>query len=156
KIVLGRGDALLAADGHNDEMKPTSAFATALRPFVDFAYEPFKADVAVTGDVPLDEAAFPGVRVRAMAGHTKGSLVVLVGDRDALVGDMMLGGALGGMFAASTPGEHYYQADPRANRCNVERLLATPVAHFYLGHGGPVERDAVAVYAKTFGELSCR
>ena len=78
-----------------------------------------------------------------MPGHTRGSLVVVLSNKTAFVGDMMLGGSLAGMFFPSSPGEHYYQADPEQNRRNIHTLLAQGIETFYLGHGGPVSREDV-------------
>jgi hypothetical protein len=38
---------------------------------------------------------------------------------------------------------HRYQADVRANHCNVERLLAAGAWRFYVRHGGPIDRASV-------------
>jgi glyoxylase-like metal-dependent hydrolase (beta-lactamase superfamily II) len=82
-----------------------------------------------------------------MPGHTAGSIVVVMADHSAFVGDMMMGGSFGGAFSPSQPGEHYYQADGAKNRRNIQTLLAMGVEKFYLGHGGPVARaDVIAAF----------
>jgi glyoxylase-like metal-dependent hydrolase (beta-lactamase superfamily II) len=83
-------------------------------------------------------------QVIPMPGHTPGSVVVLLANHAAFVGDQMLGGSLGGALFPSRPGEHYYQADPARNRGNVTTLLGLGVDTFYLGHGGPVAAADVA------------
>jgi glyoxylase-like metal-dependent hydrolase (beta-lactamase superfamily II) len=150
KIVLGAGDVELAHTGHNDEMKPQNVTGRVLRPFVDFSYAPFDADVVVpTGkEIALDPVSLPGVRVRSMPGHTAGSVVVFVGERDALIGDVLLGGYFGGAIAPSEAGEHYYQADAQRNRCNIVALLKTGVTRFWVGHGGPVERPSIVAFSE--------
>ena len=35
------------------------------------------------------------------------------------------------------------KTDPHANHCNVEHVLAEGAQRLYLGHGGPVTREAV-------------
>lgn len=143
RIVIGRGDAPMAAAGHNDELRPTNVMAMVLKAFaLDPAYEPFRADIEV--DAPLDLAPW-GLqgRIEPAPGHTPGSLVLRLDDGRAFVGDMMLGGWLGGALFPQRAGEHYFQADRRANHDQIRRLLALPVTTFYLGHGGPVGREAV-------------
>jgi hydroxyacylglutathione hydrolase len=152
KVVVGRGDELQTKVGHNDEMKPTSLFARVLKPFVKLAYEPFVPDVLVDEELDLERYGLPGVRVRRMPGHTRGSLVVLVGPREAIVGDQMLGGILGGAFHASSAGEHYYQLDPARNRCNVHSLVDAGIERFHVGHGGPLTRDAVLEWMSSWSE----
>ena len=139
RIVLGKGDLPMTTRGHNTTMKWTSLFALALRPFVDFPYSPFEPDVVLESS-PLDLAPY-GIagKVEPMAGHTPGSLVVVLDNRTAFVGDQMLGGAFGGAINPRFPGEHYYQEDVAQNHRNVEVLLDRGIETFYLGHGGPVK-----------------
>ncbi len=143
RIVVGRGDESLSQAGHNDDLRPTSALATVLKPLFMFPYEPFTPDYIVDDELDLSTVGLHGVRVRRMPGHTKGSLVVLTSRREALVGDMMMGGLFGGVLLANDAGEHYYQDDAHRNRCNVEALLRAGVETFHLGHGGPVSRSSV-------------
>jgi glyoxylase-like metal-dependent hydrolase (beta-lactamase superfamily II) len=143
RLILGRGDAPMAAAGRNDELKPTNFTAKVLeRFFIDPSYEPFTADVLVDSPIDLGRYGIEGV-VRQVPGHTPGSLVVELPDGRAFVGDVMLGGVMGGRFLADRAGEHYFQADAARNRDNVAELLSRPIATFYLGHGGPVSRSSV-------------
>lgn len=143
RLILGRGDAQMASAGHNDDLNPTNFTATLLkRFFIDPSYEPFNADVLVDGTLDLEPFGIAGV-VRQAPGHTPGSLVVELTDGRAFVGDMMLGGVMGGKFFPEHAGEHYFQADPARNRENVAELLRRPFRTFYLGHGGPVKRSSV-------------
>ena len=144
RVVIGAGDVPIAAAGENLPLRATSLFAATLAPLFMFRYDPFAPDVVV-GDTALDLApyGFPDARVVQMPGHTAGSLVVRLGDDDALVGDMMTGGWFGGVVKAHQAGEHYYQADSRANHANAARLLADGVDRFYTGHGGPIARASV-------------
>jgi glyoxylase-like metal-dependent hydrolase (beta-lactamase superfamily II) len=155
RIVVGRGDEAQTRVGRNDEMTPTGPFARVLKPFVKLDYEPFVPDQLVDDEIDLTSLGMGGVRVRHMPGHTRGSLVVLVGPREAIVGDQMLGGIWGGAFHAGSAGEHYYQLDPARNRCNVQALLDAGIERFYLGHGGPVSRDAVLQWRGSWEPLDC-
>lgn len=155
KIVVGRGDELQTSVGHNDEMTPQSLFARVLKPVVKLPYDAFQPDVLVDDEADLAAYGLPGVRVKHMPGHTRGSLVVFVGRREAIVGDMMLGGIWGGMFHGETAGDHYYQLDPDQNRCNVQALLDAGIETYHLGHGGPVTRDAVLRWTESWGDITC-
>lgn len=143
-LLLGAGDVPMAAAGHNDDLQPTNFTARILKHFaLDPRYEAFAPDVAV-GEAPVDLAPY-GVQgtVRQWPGHTPGSLVVELPDGRAFVGDLMLGGWLGGRLFANRPGEHYFHADRARNDANLRALLERPITTFFLGHGGPVTRDAV-------------
>lgn len=143
-LLLGAGDLPLAAKGENDELRPTGLSASLLKPFITSVYPPFTPDVVVKpgADVDLRPWGVDGKAI-AMPGHTAGSIVVLLSDDSAFVGDMILGGAFGGSLFPSSPGEHYYHADREQNRRNIKVLLDRGVKKFYLGHGGPVTRDDV-------------
>jgi len=150
KIMLGAGDTGLAQAGRDDELVPTSFFARLIRPSIIDVYPDFVPDIAVREDAAVDLAPW-GVQGKAIAmpGHTKGSIVVVMADHSAFVGDMMMGGSLGGAFSPSSPGEHYYQADRAKNLRNIQTLLAMGVEKFYLGHGGPVARaDVIAAFPR--------
>ncbi len=143
QIVLGAGDLALAAAGHNDDLKPTGFTGAVLKPFITSVYPELVPDVVVRDDaIDLAPWGIQG-KVVAMPGHTPGSIVVLLDDHTAFVGDMIAGGSLGGLLSPHSPCEHLYQADPAQNRKNVKTLLDLGVTKFYLGHGGPVLRADV-------------
>lgn len=143
KIMLGEGDADQAAAGVDDDLHPQNVTGFFLKPWLVKEFPEVQADVLV-GAAPtsLRPWGLDG-QVIEMPGHTRGSIVVLLSNHVAFVGDEMLGGYFGGAFFPHHPGEHYYQADPQANRANVKKLLAMGVETFYLGHGGPVARADV-------------
>ena len=142
RIMLGEGDLGLARAGHNDELRPTGFTARLLKPFITDEYPELVPDITVRERVDLSPWGIDGHAI-AMPGHTAGSIVVVMKDHSAFVGDMMLGGVFGGVLFAGSPGEHYYQADREQNLRNIHALLAMGIEKFYLGHGGPVARDDV-------------
>jgi len=143
-VILGAGDVPLAAAGHNDDLRPTGFAGAILKPFITSIYPELVPDVTVRPGDSLDLAPWGlAGKIVAMPGHTPGSLVVLLADHTAFVGDMIAGGDLGGLFFPHSPREHLYQADPVQNRRNIQRLLDLGVTKFYLGHGGPVTGEAV-------------
>ena len=119
-----------------------------MKPFITDEYPEFVPDISVKDRVDLKPWGVDGQAI-AMPGHTAGSLVVVMSDKSAFVGDMMLGGSFGGAIFPSSPGEHYYQANRDQNRKNIQTLLGMGVEKFYLGHGGPVTRaDVIAAFAR--------
>jgi hydroxyacylglutathione hydrolase len=145
-VILGAGDLPMALAGHDDDLKPTGFAGAALKPLITTIYPELTPDAIVRPNEELDLAQW-GIdgKVLAMPGHTPGSVVVLLSNHTAFVGDMIAGGSLGGLISPHSPGEHLYQADPVQNRKNIQRLLDLGVERFYLGHGGPVTRADVAV-----------
>jgi hydroxyacylglutathione hydrolase len=143
RIAMGQGDVEMARSGHNDDLKPTSLTALLLKHLaIDPNFEPFAPDIAVRDTLDLAPWGIAGHAV-AMPGHTPGAMVVLLDDGRALVGDMILGGYLGGAIRPQRAGEHYFHAERDDNRGNIRILLERSVQTFYLGHGGPVGRASV-------------
>jgi glyoxylase-like metal-dependent hydrolase (beta-lactamase superfamily II) len=143
KVMLGAGDADQAARGEDDPLKPQNLTGTFLKPWLVKDFPAFAPDVLVSSAIDLKPYGVTGT-VLPMPGHTPGSIVVLLSNHGAFVGDEILGGYFGGAFFPHHPGEHYYQADADQNRRNIGTLLGRGVSTFYLGHGGPVAREDVA------------
>jgi hydroxyacylglutathione hydrolase len=142
-IMLGAADADQAARGEDDQLKPQNLTGSFLKPWLVKDFPQFTPDVLVSGPIDLKPYGVNGT-VLPMPGHTAGSIVVLLPNHAAFVGDEMLGGYFGGAFFPHHAGEHYYQADADQNRRNIATLLGRGVETFYLGHGGPVTRESVA------------
>lgn len=143
KLAMGAGDVALARAGNHGELAPQNLTAQLLNRFaIDPRFEPFEPDIVITSELDLSTWGVPGKAV-VMPGHTPGSLVVLLDRRRAVVGDIILGGYLGGAIRPQHAGPHYFQADVQRNEDNIAGLLKQGVDTFYLGHGGPVARDSV-------------
>ncbi len=141
-VVLGQGDADQALRGENDPLHPTRLGAALLKPFIPKVFPSFTADTLVSTRLDLRPWGIGG-DVVAMPGHTAGSVVVVLDNHTAFVGDILSGGAFGGLLFPTDPGEHYYQADVARNHANIRALLDQGIERFYLGHGGPVIRADV-------------
>jgi hydroxyacylglutathione hydrolase len=143
KLLLGAGDFDLAREGHNDELKPMNATAHFLKHcIVPHTFPRFIPNYTASEPVDLAPWGIDG-KVVPMPGHTAGSLVVVLANKSAFVGDMILGGNFGGALWPQSPGAHYFHADLERNRQNIAALLKQGVETFYLGHGGPVTRADV-------------
>lgn len=143
-VVLGAGDEGMYASGRNEPLCPTGLIGS-LRKSGDESqtYPGSKADTMVESS--LDLAASTGIDavVTRLPGHTAGSLIVTIGDV-ALVGDLLRGSIVGS--GAET---HFYQCDLELNRRNVLRVLdelAPKAALFFVGHFGPLTREAVEAH----------
>src|SRR6185295_13236215 len=123
KVMVGRDDEVLTRAGHNDDMHATGPLGVLFKPVFDMPYEPFAPDVLVDDETDLGAWGLPGVRARRMPGHTRGSLVVFVGKRDVIAGDLVLGAPFGLSSSSRDVGEHYYQHDRVADTCNIQALI---------------------------------
>ena len=141
-VIIGDGDQGMYATGKNEPLCPTGLIGNLRHRGDETAtYSPSAPDVIVTDTLELEPlTGIPG-KVIHQPGHTGGSLIVVVGDV-ALVGDLFRGGIVGS--GAET---HFYQCDLELNRHNVVQVLKelAPAAQlFFVGHFGPVSREAVA------------
>lgn len=140
-VVAGRADEPLLAQGHNDPLCPTDDTATGrLAQDQEAAYSPTHADVWIEDE--RDLFALTGVpgRIVPMAGHTAGSLVVLV-EGAALVGDLFRGEVF-----TEGAARHFYMCDLEDNTADIRRLLdelAPRAQTFFVGHFGPLARGPV-------------
>jgi glyoxylase-like metal-dependent hydrolase (beta-lactamase superfamily II) len=142
-LIAGRGDRLMMAAGVNDPVTPTGLFARLILMFpLDARYEPFSADIEVDTELDLSVYGLAG-RALPMPGHTSGSLVVVLDDGRAFVGDMILGGWLGGALFPHRAGEHYFHQNVAQNHANIVALAKRPIRQYFLGHGGPVSAQSV-------------
>ena len=137
-IYVGAGDRPMVLSGLNDELKPTSLFARVLKPFVDLRFAPLVSPVLVDRALDFGTQGFPQLEVWPMAGHTDGSLVVVIHRKIAIVGDMLAGGYLNGLLFRHKPGEHYFQRDRVKNQENLRYLKDAGIKKFLVGHGGPI------------------
>lgn len=143
-VLTGHAERVMIGAGKNDDLNPTNLMARILKTFaIDPNYEGFVPDFDVDTELSLTNLGIPG-RAIQMPGHTPGSMVIVLDDGRAFVGDMILGGWFGGALFSNRPGEHYFHADIARNRQNVMTLLKAGVQSFYVGHGGPLTRESVA------------
>jgi hydroxyacylglutathione hydrolase len=142
-VALGGGDYGMAAAGRNGDLHPVGLEASLLLPFVSPPFAPFKPDVRIDNILPLEPWGVAG-KVVSMPVHTPGSVVVQLDNGEAFVGDLLRGGSLGGMINPGTPMDHYFQPNPAKAREHACDLVGIGIRRFHVGHGGPLDADAVA------------
>ncbi len=140
-------DAFMSQQGRNGPVKPVSFMARILSPFVDQTFPPFKPDICITEEMSLREYGVDG-RVIFTPGHTAGSISVVLGTGEAIVGDTLMGGFLGGAICRSRPGYPYVADNLDEIRKSVEKLLALSPSKVFVGHGGPLSPKQIEVWLK--------
>ena len=141
-VIIGEGDQGMYTSGKNEPLCPTGLIGNLRHRGDESAtYSPSAPDTIVNDTLDLETlTGIPG-RVIRLPGHTGGSLIITLGDV-ALVGDLLRGSIVGS--GAET---HFYQCDLELNKRNVARVLeelAPSAQLFFVGHFGPVSRDAVS------------
>lgn len=141
--AIHEGDVDKMISGTNGLLKATCITARLMRPLLDRSFPPARPDIVITSEISL--SAF-GVDARIVhtPGHTAGSISILTAEGDAIVGDLLMGGYLGGRIRRHIPTYHYFAEDFALLRANLERLLRehTPV-RIFTSHGGPLSAERV-------------
>jgi glyoxylase-like metal-dependent hydrolase (beta-lactamase superfamily II) len=138
-------DSEMLARGWMNPPAPINLEGRLITPFVNRSFSGFKADILIDEEISLKDFGVNG-KVIFTPGHTAGSISVLLANGEAIVGDLMMGGSLGGNLFPSRPNYHYYADDLAQVRTSIKKLLDLKVKKFYVGHGGPLDAEAVKRY----------
>ena len=120
------------------------------------SYRAFEPDVLLSNGDLFDLSPY-GVTatVKHTPGHTKGSISVDPGDKEALVGDLVAAGIfIGGLIRTSRAIRPPFEDDPKAVGRELLRLVEAGVERFYVGHGGTLDAREVRRHAETLLRLS--
>ncbi|HEX8833280.1 MAG TPA: MBL fold metallo-hydrolase [Abditibacteriaceae bacterium] len=140
--AIHQADAHMLSRGINDPLIATSSMAKLIRPFVNRPFAGVEADIVIEREMDLDAYGIQG-RIVFTPGHTSGSISIIVED-EAIVGDLMMGGYVGGMFCPGHPSYHYFADDIAGVRSSIRKILDYSPTRIYVGHGGPLKtRDVV-------------
>jgi glyoxylase-like metal-dependent hydrolase (beta-lactamase superfamily II) len=114
------------------------------------SYTAFEPDVLLSNGHSFDLSQF-GLTgtVKHTPGHTKGSISVELGSKEALVGDMVASGILiGGVIRTSHAIRPPFEDDPEAVGRELLRLVDAGINRFHLGHGGELDAGEVRRHAE--------
>jgi hydroxyacylglutathione hydrolase len=109
------------------------------------AFTRFTPDVRLTEGLRLDAYGIAGVVVHT-PGHTAGSVSLVLDSGAAIVGDLLMGGYIGGNLLPRRVQYHYFAERFELVQESLRRVLAYGPHTLYVGHGGPL--SAAAVRAK--------
>jgi hydroxyacylglutathione hydrolase len=141
--AIHHADEDLVLSGTNGEIKTTKFFARLIKPFVDKPYPGFKPDYLIKGNnFDLEKFGIKG-KVMETPGHTAGSVSLLFNYGVAIIGDLLMGGFLGGMIFPEKPDYHYFASDLNQVNESLRQIMTEPVSTFFVGHGGPLSRENI-------------
>jgi hydroxyacylglutathione hydrolase len=140
--AVHRADVHLLRRGRNDPLKPVGVAAHLVKLISYKPFDPLEPDVILDREMDLRAYGIKG-RVLFTPGHTAGSISVLLDDGSAMVGDLMVGGYLGGWLFPGRPGYHWFADDLEALKRSIKVLLRCEAHTLFVAHGGPLARQAV-------------
>jgi glyoxylase-like metal-dependent hydrolase (beta-lactamase superfamily II) len=144
-IAVHQGDAAMVEQGDNGPLVPLGLEANLMAPMAGSPWPGFKPDVLL--DDQSDLSAY-GLDARLLhtPGHSPGSISLLFPNGDAIIGDILRGGWLGGVIAPARPARPYFLpelAQVSTLRQSIQRVLDAGARRLYVGHGGPLDAEAV-------------
>lgn len=140
-VIVGSGDEGMFASGKNEPLCPVGVIANLrLKQDQEATYTGGTPETVVKDPLSLRELTGLDATVTLLPGHTRGSLILTVGDV-ALVGDLLRGDVVG--YGAET---HFFMCDLEENKRNVERVMSSLAPNakvIFVGHFGPVSPQDV-------------
>ena len=145
-VAVHRGDLDMLRRGDNGRVFPTDFEAKLSQRFVDRPFPALEPDILLDDQSDLRELGLDATMLHT-PGHSPGSISMLFQNGDAIIGDILRGGIMGGMFLSSRPNYPFYLydlADKPVILDSVQSVLDRGAQRLYTGHGGPLPRQAVA------------
>ena len=147
QTVVHTADAHMCANGVSDPVHNTRLFSRLLRLVIDPRFSRFTNDSVMQGERSnLLRQLGIAADIIHTPGHTPGSISIVADDGQAIIGDVLMGGVLGGKLLVQRPAYHYYVMSMDELHASITRLLETNTQTFYVGHGGPLSRHSVAAW----------
>ena len=136
-------DAFMPRQGRNGPLTPRCLLARLLMPFLNSPFPSFEPDLLLDQEMPLRDYGVDG-RIVFTPGHTAGLISVVLDTGEAICGDLLRGGYLGGAICRARPGYPYVADDLPQVRASVRKVLDLKPTKIYVGHGGPFDPASAA------------
>lgn len=140
--AIHSADSHMTERGQNSPLKSEHLIARLAARFIDRPFPAFRADIFVDNYTDLSEFGCNGT-LHSTRGHTSGSISIEFDSQEAIIGDVLMGGFVGGLFFPSTPGYPYVVEDAQALETSINKILDFNANTFYVGHGGPLSRERI-------------
>lgn len=142
KIALHASDVPLAKAGRNGVLAPQEVLGRLIRPFVDEPFEAFEPDISFHADFDLTPYGV-NAKVLLTPGHTPGSVSVVLGSGEALIGDVLRGS----LMWPNKARPHFFCNDPELNSRSLVRLAREGLLRCHPGHFGSFPATELGRYA---------
>jgi glyoxylase-like metal-dependent hydrolase (beta-lactamase superfamily II) len=140
--AIHAGDRAMIENGKNGTIKTRGLFAKILKPIVDVPFPAFRADIFLDDCTDLCDFGING-KIHSTTGHTPGSVSLVFDNQEAIIGDLLMGGYIGGTFFPHLPDYHYFIDDMEEVHRSIQKILEFESDKFYVGHGGPLTRASI-------------
>jgi len=144
-VAIHRQDADILEKGKIPRLYAMDFEGYLISPFARHEFPPVKADIIIEEGFDFNEFGLDA-RWLHTPGHSDGSISILLPSGDAIVGDILRGGFLGGNILPHIPHQPYFLHDKAQFPTlldSIQRVIDAGAQTFHLGHGGPLRRADV-------------
>ncbi len=144
-IAVHTGDAAMVRTGDVGDFVSINMEGAMVKRFVQFRFTPFEPDIVLQSDSDLRQLGLDADLLHT-PGHSDGSISMLFSNGEAIIGDVLRGGMMGGNLFSGMPQYPYFlpSHEHKAQLNESIRLLLDSGAHtFYVGHGGKLSAQDV-------------
>lgn len=153
-VLAHEGDVPMLREGDHGPLYATNLEAVLAQPAVGSSYPAVEPDLVLEGGDPyrLHGLGFDA-EVWPVGAHTRGSIVVRLGNGGVLLGDLIRSGWLAGKVEPNTPATHLFHAHPVVEHQELAEAFVRRVAGcadvktLFVGHGGPIDPSSLRDWA---------
>ncbi len=145
-VAVHRADVAMLESGKIPPMLPMDVEGYFVRPLIKAHFSPTSPDLVVEDGFDFAAHGLEATWIHT-PGHTDGSITLLLPSGAALAGDILRGGLFGGNLVPQIPRQPFYMHDKAqfpTLLASIQRVLDAGAQSLHIGHGGPLQRDAVA------------
>lgn len=147
--AIHKEDAFMLQTGTNGLVNAINFEAEIYKRILVKPFEASEPDILIENEMSLSDFGVDG-KIVFTSGHTKGSISILFGNNEMIIGDVMMGGFMGGNLFASRPTYHYFYNNLDEIKSSIKKIVNLKPAKMYVGHGGPL---LLADVRKRFSEI---
>lgn len=140
-VAVHRNDVSMVRSGRQATLVPTGTAGLVLGAVYgrkgSAHFPSLEPDILLGDSFALNEYGIRGEVIHT-PGHTAGSVSLLLGNGDAIVGDLVFP-----TIPTGSPGLPFFAEDPDEVRASIGKVLAFQGGTIYPGHGGPFSSSRV-------------
>jgi glyoxylase-like metal-dependent hydrolase (beta-lactamase superfamily II) len=141
QVAVHGAEKSLLESGKNAPMVPVHPLSVVMNPFMNIPFTASRSDIALKDTFDLNPFG-ADAQIIHTPGHTPGSVSVITAEGEAIVGDLIGGGALLGVFNPTQPRYHYWASNMDDVNASLKNLFTRKLTKIHVGHGGPLNGEA--------------
>lgn len=135
--AVHKEDAFMLQTGTNGLVNAINFEAEIYKRILVKPFESSQPDIVIENEMLLNDFGVDG-KIIFTPGHTEGSISILLGNNEMIIGDVMMGGFMGGNLFPSRPMYHYFYNDFDEIKSSIKKIANLKPSKMYVGHGGPL------------------